>query len=37
MLLAGCLAELTEARAAQLDAYLACEEGDLSCPVPPPQ
>lgn len=34
MLVAQCLSELTEARTAELEAYLACEEGDLACPVP---
>lgn len=34
MLLSQCLADLTEARAKQLGAYLDCEEGDMSCPVP---
>ena len=32
---ATCLDALTKARLTQLRAYLACEEGDLSCPVPP--
>lgn len=32
---AECLTDLTEARDAALAAYLACQEGDLSCPVPP--
>lgn len=36
MLVAGCRQELTEARTKQLDAYLHCQEGDLSCPVPAP-
>ena len=31
---ATCLEALTAARLDQLQAYLACEEGDLSCPVP---
>ncbi len=34
MILAMCLKGLTDARVQQLDAYLRCEEGDLSCPVP---
>ncbi len=29
-----CLRDLTEARVKQLEAYLQCEEGDLSCIVP---
>lgn len=33
---ATCLDALTRTRLQQLQAYLACEEGDLSCPVPPP-
>lgn len=32
----GCLAEVTEARTKELDTFLHCEEGDLSCPVPAP-
>jgi len=35
-ILAGCLERLTRARIADFKAYLACEEGDLSCPVPAP-
>ena len=35
MLLSHCLADLTAARARQLSTYLDCEEGDISCPVPP--
>lgn len=35
MLVAQCQADLTTARTDALEAYLACEEGDLSCPVPP--
>ena len=31
---ATCIETLTAARLDQLQAYLACEEGDLSCPVP---
>jgi uncharacterized protein YecT (DUF1311 family) len=34
MLMSGCLQGLTEARTKQLDGYLECEEGDMSCPVP---
>ncbi|WP_406872792.1 lysozyme inhibitor LprI family protein [Aminobacter sp. P9b] len=34
MIQAGCLQDLTDARVTQLGAYLKCEEGDLSCPVP---
>lgn len=30
-----CLADLTAARSTRLQQYLDCEEGDLSCPVPP--
>ncbi|MBX3583923.1 MAG: DUF1311 domain-containing protein [Rhizobiaceae bacterium] len=37
LLLSECKAELTKARVAQLGAYLNCEEGDMSCPVPPAQ
>jgi len=33
---AECLERLTKARIADFNAYLACEEGDLSCPVPAP-
>ncbi|WP_108660502.1 lysozyme inhibitor LprI family protein [Acuticoccus kandeliae] len=35
MVLAGCLEDLTEARVEALEGFLACEEGDMSCPVPP--
>lgn len=31
---ANCLTALTEARLADFAAYLSCEEGDTSCPVP---
>lgn len=31
---AQCLQAMTETRTAQLDAYLNCQEGDLSCPAP---
>jgi uncharacterized protein YecT (DUF1311 family) len=34
-LLAGCLAELTTQRVTQLEYYLNCQEGDLTCPLPP--
>jgi uncharacterized protein YecT (DUF1311 family) len=34
MLQNTCLANLTNARLDDLNALLACEEGDLSCPVP---
>jgi len=33
---AGCLERLTKARVEDFQTYLACEEGDLSCPVPAP-
>ena len=29
-----CMTDLTDARTAQLAAFLHCEEGDMSCPVP---
>jgi len=32
---AGCLDRLTKARVDAFKTYLACQEGDLSCPVPP--
>jgi len=35
MVHAGCLEKLTTARTEQLQDYLNCEEGDLSCPLPP--
>ncbi len=35
MIVADCKTTLTEARTEQLEAYLDCEEGDTSCPVPP--
>lgn len=35
MIVAGCETTLTEARTEQLKSYLDCEEGDMSCPVPP--
>lgn len=31
----GCAERLTRARIADLKTYLQCQEGDLSCPVPP--
>lgn len=31
---AACLEDLTRARIDNFNAYLSCEEGDLSCPVP---
>ncbi|MET0599430.1 MAG: lysozyme inhibitor LprI family protein [Mesorhizobium sp.] len=34
MLMAQCLEGLTTSRDEQLERYLSCEEGDLSCPVP---
>jgi hypothetical protein len=34
MTLSLCLDKLTQARTKELQAYLKCEEGDLSCPVP---
>jgi uncharacterized protein YecT (DUF1311 family) len=34
LLMGQCLTALTQTRTGQLDAYLNCEEGDLSCPVP---
>lgn len=35
MVQAGCLEGLTRDRLEALNGYLACEEGDLSCPAPP--
>ena len=35
MILDQCKDEITRARAARLNAYLHCKEGDLACPVPP--
>ena len=35
MVTAQCLARLTQSRNADFKAYLACPEGDLSCPLPP--
>ena len=37
MVYAMCLQGLTDARVEQLGAYLKCEEGDMSCPVPAAQ
>ena len=34
MALSSCLDTLTQARTKELRAYLKCEEGDLTCPVP---
>jgi len=34
MLQAYCLDDLTVKRTVALKSYLACEEGDMSCPVP---
>lgn len=34
LLMGQCLTALTQTRTDQLGAYLNCEEGDLSCPVP---
>jgi uncharacterized protein YecT (DUF1311 family) len=36
MVVTNCRDELTQQRTKALQAYLACKEGDLSCPVPPP-
>lgn len=33
---ATCLDDLAQTRLGQLQDYLDCQEGDLSCPVPPP-
>ena len=30
----ACIEDLTEARVANFNTYLSCEEGDLACPVP---
>lgn len=35
MLQATCLDDLTQRRIEDFQGYLSCEEGDLSCPVPP--
>ena len=37
MLVSDCMADLTKARVTKLGTYLNCEEGDMSCPVPPAQ
>jgi uncharacterized protein YecT (DUF1311 family) len=34
MIVAACREEVTAKRTSELDAYLKCEEGDTSCPVP---
>jgi uncharacterized protein YecT (DUF1311 family) len=34
MIVSGCLEALTRKRTEALTAYLKCEEGDTSCPVP---
>ena len=34
MIASECLAEMTRVRSAQLQGYLDCKEGDLSCPLP---
>ncbi len=36
MVVAQCRARLTRARTGDFKAYLACQEGDLACPLPPP-
>ena len=35
MIIAGCLADIARQRTKALEAYLTCEEGDLSCPTTP--
>ncbi|MER2508778.1 MAG: lysozyme inhibitor LprI family protein [Amaricoccus sp.] len=35
MIRGECLTDLTRARSEEFRGFLACEEGDLSCPVPP--
>lgn len=35
MLVAQCRDALTRKRVKQLESYLHCQEGDMSCPVPP--
>ncbi|AYF03470.1 DUF1311 domain-containing protein (plasmid) [Paracoccus yeei] len=35
MVVAQCRDELTQARVKTFEGYLTCEEGDMSCPVPP--
>jgi len=37
LLMGQCLTGLTQTRTDQLGAYLNCEEGDMSCPVPSTQ
>ena len=37
MLISECLAEFTNARTEQLKGDLGCQEGDISCSVPPAQ
>lgn len=37
MLQANCLEAQTQERLKQLSTYMNCEEGDMSCPVPPAQ
>ncbi len=34
MVMEGCLADLTTERVKDMQYYLSCEEGDLSCPIP---
>ena len=36
MVYSGCQQGITDARVAQLGAYLKCDEGDAGCPVPAP-
>ena len=35
MILSGCLEDLASRRTRDLEAYLHCQDGDMSCPVPP--
>jgi uncharacterized protein YecT (DUF1311 family) len=35
MVHSGCLERLTRARIGDLKRYMQCQEGDLSCPIPP--
>ncbi|MEP9387525.1 lysozyme inhibitor LprI family protein [Mesorhizobium sp. KR9-304] len=37
MLMAECLESVTDERTKQLEAYIECPEGDLSCPTPAAQ
>lgn len=37
MLMAECLESLTDERTKQLEAYIECPEGDVSCPAPAAQ